>query len=71
VGAATGTAKSAPQLAVQMDQFMAPGTLVQVVDVLRNEQELAGPAPLELGERQMGSIGRAIAGSRSRQRRSL
>jgi hypothetical protein len=39
-----------------MDQSLGSGSLVQIVDVLGDDQNVAGIVPLELGERMMSRV---------------
>ncbi len=52
----TVQAERPPQLAVQVDQPLAAGAVVQVVDVLGDQQELARPAALELRQGEVGGV---------------
>ncbi len=59
--AVAGIAGGAPgreQLAVHVEQAARPAPLVEIIDVLGDDEQLARPVPVEPAERAMGGVGR-------------
>ena len=56
-----GEAPAAGQLAVHVEQALGPGALVQVVDILRDDQQLARPFGIEPRQRVMRGVGLDLA----------
>jgi len=43
---------------MHVDQLAAAGALMQVIDILSDQQEISGETQFELGQGQMGGVGR-------------
>src|SRR3546814_17136498 len=49
-----------PQFAMHVQQLLRTGAFMQVVDILGDQQEVAGPLPLQRGQRSMRSEERRV-----------